>query len=286
MKQALFAGAVLFVGSSAAFAVDTPITNGSFEIGNPAGFTQTISNWSVTFSGAVQSAFAGPPAQYSGIFTSFGAKYVAPTVPNGSAFAMLSNLGSGTVTLRSDEATAALPTIHNFAVVDRNLAFRYAFMSNDPTTAATRDRFIVHIDFFANATETNIANRTGFVDQLVANGVSRNDTGALISPFGGGNGGNNAVAVFNDSVGTGNNVFNLFNVDISQFFGQFARVSFIVDNNNASQNVNGNGLGVSGVVLDGVVLNPEPSAVALFALGALGLGGFAWRRRAAKKPAA
>ncbi len=40
-------------------------------------------------------------------------------------------------------------------------------------------------------------------------------------------------------------------------------------------------------VLDNVLMNPEPSSVALFALGALGFGGFAWRRRAAaKKPTA
>jgi hypothetical protein len=288
MNKAIVASSVLLVGSSAAWAVDVPIANGSFEFDTPPGFTQTISNWSVTFTGSVQAAFAGPPAQYSGLFTSFGTKYVASAVPNGSAFAVLSNLGAGTVELRSDAATLALPTIHNFAVADRNLAFRYAYMTNDPSSAATHDQFIVHIDFFANATETNVANRIGFIDKVVSNNATKSDTGALISPFGGGNGGNNAIALFNDSVGTGTNVFNLFNVDISQFFqpNTFARISFIVDNNNATQNVNGNGLGVSGVVLDAVVMNPEPSTVALFALGAFGLGGFAWRRRAAKKPAA
>jgi hypothetical protein len=288
MNKAILASSVLLVGSSAAWAVDVPLANGSFEVGNPPGFTQTISNWTASFFGPQQLAFAGPPAFYSGVFTSFGTKYVASTVPQGSAFAVLSNLGSGTVTLQSDAATLALPTIHNFAVADRNLAFRYAYLTNDPASAATHDQFIVHIDFFSSATETNVANRIGFVDKVVASSASKNDTGALINSFGGGNGGNNAVAVFNDSVGSGNNVFNLFNVDISGFFqpNTFARVSFIVDNNNGTQNVNGNGLGVSGVVLDAVVMNPEPSTVALFALGTLGLGGFAWRRRAAKKPTA
>jgi len=288
MKKAILASSVLLVVSSSAWAVDVSLANGSFEIGSPPGFTQTISNWGVTFSTAPQAAFAGPPAQYSGVFTSFGTKYVASAVPNGSAFVVLSNLGAGKVELRSDAATLALPTIRNFAVADRNLAFRYAYMTNDPSSAATHDQFIVHIDFFSSATETNLANAIGSIEKVVANNATKSDTGALISPFGGGNGGSNAIALFNDSVGTGTNVFNLFNVDISAFFkpNTFARVSFIVDNNNATQGVNGNGLGVSGVVLDNIVMNPEPGTIALFALGTLGLGGFAWRRRAAKKPTA
>jgi hypothetical protein len=286
MKQAIFATALTFVGSSAAFAVDTPLLNGSFETQNPQGFSQTITNWSVSFTDSggnaisPPAAFAGPPAQYSGLFTSFGTRFVQSVVPNGTAFAMLSNLGAGVVTLQSDAATASLPLEHNFAVLNRNLAFRYAYLTNDPLGNA-HDAFTVRVDFFATATSTT---SIGSITQLVADSATLNNTGAGFSPFGGVN--NPTNGTFNNALGTGANTFNLFNVDISAYFGSFARVSFIVDNNGAGAGTNGNGLGVSGIVLDDILLNPEPSTMALFGLGVLGLGGVAWRRRAAKKPAA
>jgi len=289
MKKAIFAGAVIVAGSSAAFATDTPLTNGSFELQPPPGFTQTITNWAASFTDnagnplAPPANFAGPPAQYSGLFTFFGTKYPPASVPNGTTYAMLANLGAGKVTLQSDAASLALPLNHNFAVVDRNLSFRYVYLTNEPQASALQDRFQVRVDFFATAT-SSVALGTSFTTTITPQAYKA-DSGIGISPFS--SNGNNAVAVFNDSVGSGANAFNLFNIDISAGFGQFARVSFIVDNQNVTQNqANGNGLGVSGILLDNVLLNPEPSAIALFALGAMGLGGFAWRRRSAKKPTA
>ena len=285
MKHAIFAAALTCAGSSAAWAVDAPLTNGSFESPSATGFTQTITNWSVSFTNAggtpiaPPGPFAGPPAQYSGLFTSFGTKFVPSATPNGFAFAMLTNLGAGVVTLQSDAATASLPLAHNFAVLDRNLAFRYVYVTNDPMANA-HDAFTVRVDFFDTAESTT---SIGSISQLVANSATLNDTGSGFSPFGGVN---NSAGTFNNGLGTGANTYNLFNVDISQYFGSFARVSFIVDNAGAAPGTNGNGLGASGVVLDQVLLNPEPSTVALFGLGVLGLGGFAWRRRATKKPAA
>jgi hypothetical protein len=285
MKKAILASAAILCAATAARATDTPLQNGSFEnLAVPTGFTQTINNWVPTF--AATSAANGLPAnQYSGIFNTFGTKFVAGAVPNGTAFAALTNLGYGTVTLTSDADNLGFVagTNPNFQLIDRNLAFRYVYITNDPAGQATHDQFFVRVDFFngSGIGATSIGS-TGNI--LVAGSGTLNDTGAGFSPFA--NNGNNATTQFNNSNGTGVDTFNLFNVDVSAFFGQFARVSFIVDNNSTTINTNGNGLGVSGVVLDNVLLNPEPSAVALFGLGALGLGGFAWRRRAAKKPAA
>ncbi len=281
MKNALLASAVILVAASAARATDTPLANGSFEsLAVPTGFTQTINNWSASFA-ATSAANGLPTNQYSGIFNTFGTKFVAGVVPDGTAFAALTNLGYGTVTLTSNADNLGINP--NFQLIDRNLQFRYVYISNDPTNAATHDRFMVRVDFFNGAgAGATLLGTTGNI--VVATNAALNDTGAGFSPFSGN--GNNATTQFNNSFGTGAQTFNLFNVDVSAFFGQFARVSFIVDNNSTTINTNGNGLGVSGVVLDNVVLNPEPSAMALFALGAAGLGGFAWRRRATKKPAA
>ncbi|MCE9636401.1 MAG: PEP-CTERM sorting domain-containing protein [Planctomycetes bacterium] len=49
--------------------------------------------------------------------------------------------------------------------------------------------------------------------------------------------------------------------------------------------VNTGAAGGQNFLLD-AVSNPEPGTMALFGLGAMGLGGFAWRRRKAKKAAA
>jgi hypothetical protein len=267
MKQSFLAAAIVISASSAALAIDTPLSNGSFEQNGTPGFTQTINNWSVAFSGTQSTALTG---QQSGLFSSYG-KFNATNVPNGSVFVLLTNTGSGTVTMTSSAAAGA----PNFAVVDRALQFRYAYMTNDPPAGGARDQFRVHVDFFASATSTTVI---GSIDRLIADQGTLTDSNVGVSPFGGVN--NNAPATYNDATRTGTNTFNLVSLDISQFFGTFARVSFIVDNGGPAPGAT-NGLGVSGIVLDQVVLNPEPSTIALFALGVAGLGGFAWKRRRA-----
>jgi hypothetical protein len=263
MLKPMLTALVVASVSSAALAVDTPLPNGSFETNPAGGFTQTITNWSPTFVGTPAGAL--PANQYSGLFTSYGKFNVAP---NGGQFLLLDNLGGGVATIQSGASGT------NFLVNDRNLAFRYAYMSNDAASAATHDQFRVHIDFFATASSTIVTNS---IDLLVADRGTQNDTAAGISPFGGAN--NPSVATFNNANG---NTFNLFNVDVTAFFNQFARVSFIVNNLGPAGGTAGNGLGVSGAVIDNVVLNPEPSTVALFAAGLGGLGLLAWRKRQLK----
>lgn len=46
------------------------------------------------------------------------------------------------------------------------------------------------------------------------------------------------------------------------------------------------GASVTGDIAFDLVANPEPGSIALFGLGSLALGGFAWRRRKARKAAA
>lgn len=272
MKKAILAAFVLLAASPAAFAVEVLLPNGSFETdpSPPGGFTQTITNWTVSFSGTPAGSL--PSSEQSGIFTSF-AKFSA--APLGSQFVALTNLGGGTTTLTSGSAGA------RFAVNDRLLGFRYVYMTNDPSSASTHDAFSVRVDFFNAATG---GSQIGSITQVISANATDSNTQAGFSPLGGA--GNNANATYNDAVpGTTN--FTFVAVDISQFFGSFARVSFIVDNAGPAGGTNSNGLGVSAIILDGVILTPEPSAIALFAFGAAGLGGFAWRRRSAKKkPAA
>lgn len=271
MKKAMLAAFVLLAASPAAFAVEVLLPNGGFETDpSPSGgFTQSITNWTVSFSGTPAGSLSS--TEQSGIFTSF-AKFSA--APEGTQFVALANLGGGTVTMTSGSSGA------RFAVNDRLLGFRYVYMTNDPDTASTHDAFTVQIDFFDASSG---GNQIGTITQVIAATASDVNTQAGFSPLGGAN--NNSSATYNDAT-SGTN-FNFVAVDISQYFGSFARVSFIVDNAGPAGGTNNNGLGVSAIILDGVILTPEPSAMALFAFGAAGLGGFAWRRRAAKKkPAA
>src|ERR1041384_7267384 len=106
MSKAILASVVLIAASSPAWAVDTLLPNGSFENPTASGFTQNITNWTVQFSGSVPAQFQNPN-QYSGLFTSFGTKFGSGSVPNGGAFAMISNLGAGVVTLQNARAEVA-----------------------------------------------------------------------------------------------------------------------------------------------------------------------------------
>jgi hypothetical protein len=272
MKMPILAVVVVCAASSAAWAVDTPLPNGSFETNSATGFNQTITNWQYGFVGTPGGSL--PATQAGGLFTVFG-KFNQTNVPNGTQFVQIDNLGGGVATLTSGASGV------NFAVSDRNIAFRYVYLTNDAPGAGARDTFKVHIDFFASASSTIV---TGTIDKTIATSGAFTDTATGFSPYGGGVGVNTAPITYNNTNGVGLNTFALFNIDVSQFFNSFARVSFIIDNGGPSAGTNSNGLGVSGFVLDNVVLNPEPSAVALFALGAAGLGGLAWRRRKTTKP--
>lgn len=284
-KHALFAltmpavaAAALLAFSSSASAVELLIPNGDFQTDAATfSFSQSITNWNVSFSGAIPIVFAGPPAEYSGLFTSYG-KF--NDVPGFNKFVLLDNLGAGTVTLQS--GTGPTPT---FLVNQQFLGFRYGYLSNDGPNAATHDEFRLTVNFFTNAAGTIALNggANDIIGRLIADRGTYNDTNAAASPFGGAN--NPSTATFNNIKGTTTgNLINM-SIDMGATFGSFARVSFIVNNLGPVSNTNGNGLGVSGIVLDNVVLNPEPSTFALFAAGIAGLGGLAMRRRraAAKK---
>lgn len=271
MNRAILAAACVLASVSSAFAVEVQLDNGGFENdGTANGFVSTISDWTVSFTGtAGSSAISGEHAQIAGSF----ARWAFP--PEGSHVVGISSLGgSGQVTLSSGASGV------NFAVNDRLLGFRYVYLTNDAPDASSHDRFIVQIDFFGSATSTT---SIGSISQVVAQGATDTDSQAGFSPLGGVN--NNATTIYNNAE-PGTTDYNFVAVDISQFYGSFARVSFIVDNNGPGANTNNNGLGVTMVLLDDVILTPEPSALALFGLGIAGLGGFAWRRRRAAPAAA
>jgi hypothetical protein len=268
MKKTLLAFAVVLTASQVASAATLLIPDGGFQGPGPTGFTQTISGWSVSLTGTPNAAY--PTSEQSGIFSSLGKFTVAP---QGNQFAFLSNLGgTGVVTLTS--GTLANPA---FLVSDRRLEFQYAYFTNDAPGAFAHDRFRVHIDFFNDAAAANFI---GSLDQDFTRVATNTDTGIGISPM------NSSTPVYNDSLAAPT-TFNHTSIELAQFFGSFARISFIVDSSGPTSGPNMSGNGVTGIVLDNILLTPEPSTVALFAFGAMGLGGFVWRRRnAAKKPAA
>jgi len=271
-KSFVLAAAVVLAVSQVASAKELLLPNGGFQSNAANGFGSTISNWTVSMAGTPNSTFASN--QSNGLFSSFGKFTVAPEQ---NAFVLLTNLGgSGVVSLTSGSVG------DNLFLSDRQIKFNYAYMTNDAPGTFQHDKFRVHVDFFATATSTSVI---GTLDQDIAgnaNSAVYSDSGAGVSPFS--SAANNAPTTYNNVQGT---AFTFAAVDVSAFFGQFARISFIVDNSGPTSGANLSGLGVSGIVLDSVLLTPEPSAIALFAFGAAGLGGLAWRRRrAAKEPAA
>ena len=258
MKRRLASSVVAVLGLAAsASAAEVLIPNGSFENEGPSGgFSQVFDSWTVSFVGT--SAGSPPFGEHSGRSSTFG-KWAFP--PHGGIFATLANLGRGTVTLT---------TASRFLLTDRALQFHYAYITNDAPGAGPRDEFRVVIRIYDTA-DTLIAT----VDQLVANQGQFTDSGIGTSPYR-----NTADTVYNNTVGSS---FNLVNIDLTPYFGSYARVDFVVNNLGPAAGTGGNGAGVSGIFLDNVLLTPEPSTIALFGAGLLGLGGFAWRRRGAKR---
>ena len=254
MKK-LYAAAVAMVCAltGSAFAEIIPVPNGSFEADGQifGNFTQSFTSWTVSFSSDNVSTPSGPTSQQSGIFSTFS-NY---TATDGSTFAGIFNLGSGTVSFSSTSV---------FLFAQRDLTFDFAFLSND-TIGGGNDQFRVVVDFFTDATESV---STGSVTTIV--NAQSNFAGITGSaPF------NPTNATFADLSPTN---YQTLTIQMPQFYLNYARITFIIDNSGPAQGT-GNGLGVTGLFLDNVVLTPEPSTIALFGLGLLGLGAVALRRR-------
>lgn len=251
-KQLLSASvfvAALGATSASAFAIDIPLANGSFDTGTPGSNTfGLISNW----------GFNALPvaANQLGVFTT----YAGFSPSNGPRMALLSNQGVGTVQLRQLLPIQLLRMPY--------LSFQYVYLTTDPTTTAqaSRDRFTVVVDYFSDAAG---------LTQIGTESITGLDGGALIStgvnpgaPFGG--------VVNSNSFGGG--LLRNASVNLNPLFSlaPYANFTFYLENN-------GTGSGASGVLLDNVVINPEPGTFALFGLGAAGLAGMAMRRRKAAK---
>lgn len=259
MRKPWIAAALVAAFATTAQAGFVDIPNGNFEDdGQPPGsYTQAVSNWTISFNQTTPTAPNSPPVNHqSGIFTSFSG--FSPT--SGDNFVMLSNLGLGTITMAGTTP---------FLVDDRNIEFRYVFGTNDPP-GSQGDQFFVTLDIYSDPGGANLTSSTTL---LVADTATVQSTlGA--SPFGGG-----GAPITYARNGSHGSPFTLFKIDTTGFIGSYARLSFVVNNNGPAAGTNNNGLGVSGVLIDGIILSPEPGTLALFGLGVLGLGGVVMRRR-------
>jgi hypothetical protein len=253
-KTALAACFALLALGGSALADLVPVPNGSFENDgqqNPP-FTQNISDWTVSFQSSSTPSNVG---EVSGIFTTLG-NYVAT---QGSTFVSINNLGAGEVNLFNTNP---------FFLAQRTVQFDFAYITNDPIGTSTLDDFRVVIDIFDTVTQNNLLGSVTYVVQVGSN----YNTTISSSPYN-----TNGGQVFSSDPAT--NYTTVF-IPIPQFFQNYARITFIVDNAGPAAG-NNNGAGVSGVLLDNILLSPEPSSMALFGLGILGLGGLIRRRRRA-----
>lgn len=253
--SAVVVAASFAVGAAPAWAIDYPLPNGDFAADATA-FPRTITSWTTSFAQTSPGANPNPLADTTGTFSSFGA-YVPQGGANSTNFAFINNLGYGLVQLQS----AIFPLQNNFYI-----NFGYVYLTNADPSIHPLDAFRVTVDFYADAAGTTQLLPSQSFDFTPTRPLA---AGAIPggTPLG-------TSAWIHDDNATGQTA------TISQYLTGFARVSFIIDN--GTNNTAGT---VTGVLIDGVYINPEPGTIALFGLGAAGLGAFAWRRRKAAKAA-
>jgi hypothetical protein len=266
--RAKSAGIVLGLGlvlcvAAQAHATKIIAPNGGFErdsLGVPGSaplYTQTITDWTVGFTPDVGATFqpGAPLGRHSGVFNTFSLHKPF----SGNQFFMMNNLGVGTVSI-----TGVTP----FRVDDQFIAFQYVYASHDRLVSGG-DQFRVIVDFFTDATMTT---STGSLNMLVHDGATRTSTIGQ-SPFGG------TGAIFTYASGPAATQYVPFVIPVQAFFNNFARLTFVVDNVGPVAGSSTNGIGLTGVLIDNILLTPEPSSIALLGLGILGLGGMVVRRR-------
>lgn len=256
-KLVLAATAFMLALGGSAYADLVPTPNGSFEddgsiFGN---FTQNISDWNVSFT--PDTVAPGNTNEVSAIHTTLG-NYIAT---DGSHFTAITNLGAGTIEFSNTNP---------FLLAQRIVQFDFAYITNEPIGSASLDQFSVTIDIFDDALETNLITSISTVVPV----TSSYTTTVGAQPW---DSGNNGAVFAHTSATTYSTVY----IPVTDYFNNYARVTFIVDNTGPAAGNNNSG-GVSGVLLDNVILSPEPGSMALFAFGLLGMGGLVARRRRMK----
>ena len=237
---ASIAAGSLATGSNA-YAYDIPLANGGFETSPPS--TNSFGffpNWTT------QTGNTGS-GNYSGAFSS----YAGYTASEGTRMALIANQGLSFVSLRQATPVAL---VNNFYY-----NFSYAYLTTDAigTPTSSLDTFKVIVEYFSDAAGLNqIASQTAIVALSPLGATSANPG----DPF--------SAAV--NSNGTGG-VLNNATITLNLPSAPYATFTFYLDNDNST--------GKSGVLLDKAFVNPEPGTMALFGLGAMGLGAMAWRRR-------
>lgn len=254
IKHAL-AACVVAALSVPAFAVDIPLANGSFDTGTPA--TNTFGFFT---SWTTQVGNPGP-GNYSGAFSTYAG--ITPT--DGARMALISNQGLSFVSLQQAVPIALL----NMPF----FTFNYVYLTTDPanTALSARDTFTVVIDYYSDAAGLN-----QIATQAVTINTDQLNTSATVNtaPF------NGATVNFSQSNGPGG--WRYVSIALAVPTAPYANFTFYLDNNGTSTS----GPGISALLIDATRINPEPGTMALFGLGAAGLGALVLRRRKAKLAAA
>jgi hypothetical protein len=251
LKTALAAVAVAALAGPA-FAIDLLLPNGSFETASSVNAFGAITSWTTT---------SNPNSTVaSGVFTS----YAGFTPSNGSNMAVLTNSGSTVMQIVTSSPMQLLGQPF--------LNFNFAFLTTDATSTAlaSRDQFVVLINYFSDSGGTSQLGTTQSVTINTGNRFATGNTPG--TPF---NTNVNGASPLRTTAGP----LGYYVVPINMTSAPYATFTFFLDNL-------GSGTGTSAVLLDQVYITPEPGTLALFGLGALGLGGIVLRRRRAKLAAA